>query len=184
MLRRNNKFLDKEKRISLIKAISSARMIEGKLIMLENRLESSINTRFKELVEAQAANSIYKTTLADEVADRKRLLNSIRTLRLSIERLRVRLETIRDVGFAANLIAGLKDMIADVKRNIVSNIPELGVMLGDLEEYIMDVCEETRIAGLEVNMTGVEYNSDEVKAILREAAEVAAEKEKRTAPLP
>lgn len=42
---------NRKQRLNIVKAISLARIVEGKLLMMEERLKASMNDRFKELVD-------------------------------------------------------------------------------------------------------------------------------------
>ncbi len=172
---------NRKQRLNIVKAISLARIVEGKLLMMEERLKASMNDRFKELVENHYLNDkSYSSMLAAEIAERRKLLNAISSLRLGVERLRIRLETIRDIGATAELARGLTSMLRELKGNAAVAVPEISVMLGELEESVLELTTEALpIGGMQTSPGSTGIEDPDVKAILREAAEVAAER-KRT----
>ncbi len=174
-------------RIEVTRAIVALRSAEYKVMHLENRIGAKISQLNQRLVQAKRQGRDDEATLlAAEIAERMKLLDQIRGFRLGLERLRTRLETVKLVGEARPLLQGIEPMISEIRSNIATSIPEVGIIYAQLEERLAELG-----AGLEAPLAPASNppsqwaaTDDEVRRILREAEEVARAREAQDMPEP
>ena len=177
---------EREFKIRLLRAISAIRVIEARIGYIEERMSQSIEDAYNKLIKLQERNeSSAASLLAAEIAEKKKVYESILSFKLGLEKLRLRLESIRDVGYSLTLMKGLEKIIKDIKKNVALNLPELSILYTELEEKLNELDIETQIPDSEgIPLDIKEITDDEVKSILKEASEIASLKEKNKLPSP
>ncbi len=174
-------------RLKLVQTISHLRVMENKIRYIEDRIRRNAEEKFNELIKHSSRHDkSMAQIIANEVAEQRKLAESIEMLRLSIERVRLRLETILDVGGTVDMLKSLSPLLKDVRKTSVGAIPEIGLMFSELEEKLTELGVEMDTSPIyESPGTGVvEVNSEDIQKILREAEEMAAEREKHRLPKP
>ncbi|HEW63450.1 hypothetical protein [Fervidicoccus fontis] len=178
------KKIDKTK---MVKAITQLRLMENKLRMIEDRLQNSIDSKMNELLKY---NQLYGVDaakmIAGEIAEQKKVLFNIRNMRTSVERVRIRFETVMDLNGSVEMLKDVVPLVNDLKKSIVKAYPDLSIMFNDFEEKLNQI-------GLEIDSSELLNNpqipmsegmNEDVEAILKEAEEVAKTREKNRLPSP
>lgn len=177
---------ENEKKLFLLKALSKIRAIEYKLSSLESKLNNTIITGLMRIAELKEKGlSMDAELLAAEIASRRQMLIEVSKMRTGLERLRLRLETIMIVGESKESMKQLKEILSEVKNSGFEKIPELSILIGELDELINNVGEEfTGDSLLSIDDVPVVSSPAEVEKILKEADIVAQGREKKKLPLP
>ncbi len=166
-------------RFKLIQTISYLRTMENKVRFIEERVRSNSEKGFKEIVKHYSNGSReLAEALASEVAEQRKLAETIARFRLGIERIRLRLETLLDIGGTAEMLKEIAPMLSDLKKTGIEAVPEFGIMFSELQNKLIDLGFEMD-SGLTFpgfSAPNIEASSDEVKKILLEAKEIAKER--------
>jgi len=177
------KKLDRKK---TAKAIASLRIMENKLRFIESKLESGIEEKMQDLMRInQLYGKEFAMQVAAELAERKRILANIKSMRISVERVRVKFETMLDMNATVDMAKEVIPLISDLKKNFSKAAPELSLMFNDFEEKLNEMgIEIGSYAQFEGSVPVSVDAGGEVESILREAAEVAKSREKGKLPAP
>ena len=177
---------EKDKKLSLLKALSRIRAIEYKLASMESRLNSSITSGLMRIAELKEKGmNIDAEMLAAELSSRRQMLKEISRMRTGLERLRLRLETIMIIGESRESIGQLKQILGEIKSSGFEKIPELSIMFGELDEIISGIEEDFEFESTaSIDDLTVVSSPAEVERILKEADIVAQGREKKRLPLP
>lgn len=174
-------------RAKLAKAIAQLKIMENKLKLIESKIENSIEEKTSELLKY---NAIYGSSMAKviaaEIADQKKVLLSIRNMRMGVEKVRMRFETVMDVGGSVEMLKEVFPLVNDLKKSVNKAVPELAIMFNDFEEKLNEVSAEidsSSVLGSPLPNVSEPSNS-EVDAILKEAQELARAREKNRLPSP
>lgn len=185
--RRGGKEDSRMLKLTIAKAITGLKTAEYRIMHHEARLQEKIRQLNKKLVTAkQRGENLQAQLLAQEIAERMKILHHIRSFRLSLERLRTRLETIRLLGDARPLLKGIEPMIAEIRSSTATTLPEIGLVYAQLEERLaeLDAGLSTSLPNQTLNPAEWTASDEEVARILREAEEIARAREREQMPPP
>lgn len=177
---------ENKKKLAIIKSLSKVRLIESKLSLLEGKLNSVIASGITRIAELKDKNlNMEAELLAAEIASKRGMLTEIMRMRTGLERLRLRLETILMVGESRENLVFTSQLLKELKSFGVGKIPEIAVMLNELEQLIGEIYGEFD-TGYIYSIEGVPVVSypEEVEKILKEADIVAQGRERKKLPLP
>ena len=175
------KWIRKEKvdRLKLIQTISFLRVVENKIKFIEDRIRGNSEKRFQELVSHYSSGGDeYAKIIASEVAEQRKLANMIARMRVGVEKIRLRLETILEIGGTVELLKDISPMLKDLKKLGIQAVPEFGIMFTELQNKLADMGVEIDTTTYLPSSTPTTINaeSDDVARILEEAREIASEK--------
>jgi len=114
------------------------------------------------------------TIYANEIAQLRKMSRTILKSQISLEKVILRLETIRDFGDVMNVLGPATRIVKQIQTELSGIVPEVAHNLGVIDEMLESVIVE---AG---NFTGatttVMVADSEARKILEEAAEIAAQR--------
>jgi division protein CdvB (Snf7/Vps24/ESCRT-III family) len=173
-------------RMKLIQTISFLRVMENKIRFIENRVRNNSEKRFQEIISHYAkGDNDYVKVIAGEVAEQRKLANNIGRMRIGIERIRLRLETLLDLGGTVDMLKDVTPMLKDLRKMGMEAIPEFGIMFSELQHKLADIGVEMNVEGyVPFSPPKVEVDSEDVQKILKEAAEIASERVNSSIPQP
>lgn len=177
------KKLDRKK---VAKTVASLRVMENKLRFIESKLERGIDEKMQDLIKVnELYGKEFAMQVAAELAERKRILANMKSMRISVERVRLKFETLLDMDVTVDMVKDVIPLIADLKKSFSKAAPELSIMFSELEERLNDMgIEIGSYAQLEGPTTFPVDSGREVESIMREAAEIAKTREKGKLPAP
>uniref|UniRef100_A0A7J3ZKY7 Uncharacterized protein n=1 Tax=Fervidicoccus fontis TaxID=683846 RepID=A0A7J3ZKY7_9CREN len=163
-------------KVEVLRTLSTLRLMEYRLDFIEKKMLGDMNSLRNRLAELRTSGYRDEAeALAAEIAEKKKVVDSIVRLRTSIEKLRTRLETIRDVGLTLTLFRGIEDIIREIRENVASTLPEMGLLLAEVESRIGELgasLPPIADAGFIEKRKEIITN-EEIQSILKEADEVA-----------
>lgn len=153
-----------------------------------DKLDETLNRlrdRDKELLEKTVKAYITKdfaraTIYANEVAELRKMAKIVLASRLALERVKVRLETIRELGDVAAVMAPIIPILRGLKSQLAGIIPEISVELEEItnsmNSMLMELGQVTSTALSSPMLT------EEARKVLLEAQALAEEKIKENFP--
>ena len=177
------KKLDRKK---VAKTVAMLRIMENKLRFIENKLERGIEEKMQDLIKVnELYGKEFAMQIAAELAERKRILANMKSMRVSVERVRIKFETLLDMEATVDMAKDVVPLIADLKKNFSKAAPELSIMFSELEERLNDMGIEIGSYAQLGEPTALPVMAGGgVESILREAAEVAKTRERGKLPAP
>lgn len=163
-------------KLEVLRTISTLRLMEHRLDFIEKKMLNDIDSLRNRLAELQSSGYQGEArALATEIAEKKKIVDSIVRLRISLEKLRTRLETIRDVGLTLALFRGVEDTMKEIKENVVSTLPEMNLLLAEVESRLGELSSSLpSVAGTSFIESEKEIiSNEEIQSILKEADEIA-----------
>ena len=135
--------------------------------------------RDRELFEAcvsaeQELDRDRATIYANEIAQLRKMSRTILKSQISLEKVILRLETIKDFGDVMNVLAPATKIVKQIQVELSGIVPEVAHNLGVIDEMLESVIVE---AGSFTGATTTVTVADrEARKILEEAAEIAAQR--------
>ncbi|HIQ29460.1 MAG TPA: hypothetical protein EYH45_02725 [Candidatus Caldiarchaeum subterraneum] len=168
--------------------------IEKSLSLLRGQIER-LDMKYKELIhrsklyferciEALVSNDEERAKIyASEIAELRKLANAIMHSNLILLQVRIRLESILELGDVLALVKPLTTLLENVREEVAGIVPEAADNLRTLA-YVIEDFITTSENKLDMQETNYEANvlSDEALKVLREAKQIAAEKVKEQFP--
>lgn len=156
--------------------------VTTKLTLISERIKQRQNqysARSKELFEAcvkslMSSEKDKAIVYANELSNMRKTMSTVMKSQFSIEGLINRLQTINDVAELREVISPIKGVLDDLKGQLSGILPNASRSIREVEEAVEDA-----IYGIgTVSDTIVEpsVNDEEVRKILMEASEVAAQR--------
>lgn len=145
------------------------------------RLENRGAQLFEKVVEAQIKKDTARATMyAAEVAEIRKVAKSIMSAIFALERISLRLETVRDVGDLVTALGPVVAVVKSVKTNLMGVMPEVAFELMEVDELLQStVMELGEFTGVPVNQM---IATDEARKVLEEAAAIAEQRMKEQFP--
>jgi len=146
---------------------------------------SRLRDRDKELLEKTVKAYIAKdfaraTIYANEVAELRKMAKIVLASRLALEKVKVRLETIRELGDVAAVMAPIIPILRGLKSQLAGIIPEISIELEEItnsmNSMLMELGQVTSTALSSPMLT------EEARKVLLEAQALAEEKIKENFP--
>ncbi|MEM3065710.1 MAG: hypothetical protein QXI81_00025 [Nitrososphaerota archaeon] len=153
-----------------------------KLRMRYQNMVSRSKEYFEKCIEALVARDNERAKMyAIEIAEIKRLADIVMRCSLVLEQIKVRLETILELGEIMGLMVPLTSIIEAVEKEVSLVVPEASKNLKELVESIEDFTTSSSVYVDTVPMGDVEINKD-AESVLEEAKRIAAEQVKKSFP--
>ncbi len=167
----------------LLAAASSARMGSLKIENLIRRLSYRREKLFEMLIEyTRKGLKEIAASYSNEIAQLDKMINELTKIQVALERVAIRAETIAMTGVAIGQVVSLKGVIKELKKSLGAVIPDVSMVLSDLEGHIESAMAELEYHGGNESMITVPTSSAEVNKILREAEEIAKMKIEESMP--
>ena len=153
-----------------------------KLSGITETLQTKHDTIFEKIVNAQRNNNTsYALAYANELTQVKNMKNMISGTKLSLEQVKLRLDTISELGDVVVTLSPCMSIIKGLGPSLSGIIPEANASMQDLSQIFGDVMSESSI-GMPNNFSiGAETNSDTL-AILEEAHNIIEGQTKSSIP--
>jgi len=146
-----------------------------------NRLRDRDKELLEKTVKAYIAKDFARATIyANEVAELRKMAKIVLASRLALEKVKIRLETIRELGDVAAVMAPIIPILKGLKSQLAGIIPEISVELEEItnsmNSMLMELGQVTTTALSSPMLT------EEAKRVLLEAQALAEEKIKENFP--
>ncbi len=153
-------------------AIFRLRVQENRLEGAANRMQQHDREMFNKCVRAQVEKDTARAAMyANECAQVRKMAKVTLQCQLALEQAALRLETVREFGQVASMMAPVAAVVRSVQGQITGVIPEVGFELGEIGEMLNSVVYEVGEA------SGASYEaqtpSEEAQRILTEANTLA-----------
>ena len=184
----SQKFLDKIKPESALKnRISTAeKQMECQILRLgqvHDKLKQNHDNVFKKIVEAKLIqNESRARTYAIELQEIKKTKNKIAEAKLTMEQIKIRLNTVSELGDIVVTLSPCMSLIKGLVPAISSAMPQMHASMGDLTNMFDDILTDSSLSQ-ESLMQPYQGNSD-TEAILQEAHNVLEGRTRTAIPEP
>ncbi len=152
------------------KSIYTLKTQHNKLAQASFRLKERDRILFETCLSALKKNNKEKANMcATEIAEVRKLVKFLHNVQLAIERVILRLETIRELGdIVADLKPALK-MLQGVSQELFQVLPDVSSELSNVNSTIQDTLQQTRFTADE-NIVGVGRKTEGGEEILKEVS--------------
>ncbi len=152
------------------KSIYTLKTQQNKLEQASYRLKERDRILFETCMGALKKNNKDKANMcATEIAEVRKLVKFLHNVQLAIERVILRLETIRELG---DIVADLKpalNMLQGVSQELFQVLPDVSSELSNVNSTIQDTLQQTRFTADE-NIVGVGRKTEGGEEILKEVS--------------
>lgn len=154
----------------------------SKLEGINEKLQKKHDTIFEKIVNAQRNNKNgYAQAYAGELAQVRKMKNMVSGAKLSMEQIKLRLDTVSELGDVVVTLSPCMSIIKGLSPSLTGIMPEANASMQDLSQVLGDVMSGSSV-GLEDSFNvGTEANADTI-AILEEAHNLIAGQTKSTIP--
>lgn len=165
----------------MLEILTQLKIQTEKLNRTIERLKHRGKTLFEQCVRAaQERDTARATIYANEIAQLRKMTRTILTSHMSLEKVVLRLETVKEFGDVMHVLGPAAQIIRQVQSELSGVVPEVSNSLRRVDEMLESVIIE---AG---NVTGgsvyVSVSDAEAQKIMEEAAEIAAQRMKTNFP--
>lgn len=156
----------------------------AKISKFLSRLKEREEALFSEMINAKMRGDETRAKIyANEIAEIRKIIRTLDSSKLSLEKAMLRLETIFQMGNAAKTLAQIEPVISSVKESMRKIMPELSFELDDVHTVITSLTMDLSTQTFEVSSNSI-HTSSEAQKILEEAKIVAEQKIKEKFPHP
>ena len=184
----SQKFLDKIKpEYALKNRINGAeKQMESQIMRLDqahNKLKQNHDHVFKKIVDAKLTRDESKAkTYAIELVEIKKIKNKISEAKLAMERIRLRLGTVSELGDIVVTLSPCMSLIKGLAPSISGLMPEMHASMQDLTNTFSDLLSDSSLPSQDMMPTH-QGNAD-TDAILQEAHNVLEGRTRTSIPEP
>ncbi|MCH8915970.1 MAG: hypothetical protein IIA82_09035 [Thaumarchaeota archaeon] len=153
-----------------------------KLEVINEKLKKKHDMIFEKIVNAQRNNkNSYAQAYAGELAQVRKMTNMISGAKLSMEQIKIRLDTVSELGDVIVTLSPCMSIIRGLAPSLRGIMPEANASMQDLSQILADVMSGSSLNLGDSMSIGVETNADTL-AILEEAHSVIAGQTKSAIP--
>lgn len=146
----------------------------SKLSSIDEKLKKKHDTIFEKIVNAQKNNkNSYAQAYASELAQVRKMKNMVSGAKLSMEQIKLRLDTVSELGDVVVTLSPCMSIIKGLSPSLSGIMPEANASMQDLSEILGDVMSGSSVTMDNTFDTGNVTNPDTL-AILEEAQGVIA----------
>jgi len=154
----------------------------SKLEGINEKLQKKHDMIFEKIVNAQRNyKSSYAQVYAGELAQVRKMKNMISGAKLSMEQIKLRLDTVSELGDVIVTLSPCMSIIRGLAPSLRGIMPETNASMQDLSQILGDVMSGSTLNMGDTLSIGPETNADTL-AILEEAHSVIAGQTKSTIP--
>lgn len=154
----------------------------SKLDSIDEKLKKKHDIIFEKIVNAQRNNKNgYAQAYAGELAQVRKMKNMVSGAKLSMEQIKLRLDTVSELGDVVVTLSPCMSIIKGLSPSLNGIMPEANASMQDLSQILGDVMSGSSMSLGETMSVGTETNADTL-AILEEAHSVIAGKTKAVIP--
>ncbi len=162
-------------RLRVVQAIHMLKVNTHRLEYMIAKMKERDQELFERVVEAQMEGDKLRAQIyANEVAEIRKVVKTLMTAKLALERVILRLETITTLSDAVVALAPVVSVVRELKSQLMGIVPEIALEIAEvgemLESLVIETGEYTAFA------TGVAAATPEAKKILQEAAAIAEQR--------
>lgn len=153
-----------------------------KLEGINEKLKKKHDMIFEKIVNAQRNNkNSYAHAYAGELAQVRKMKNMVSGAKLSMEQIKLRLDTVSELGDVVVTLSPCMSIIRGLAPSLRGIMPEANASMQDLSKILGDVMSGSSVNMGDTMSIGAEPNSDTL-AILEEAHSVIAGQTRSTIP--
>ena len=146
----------------------------SKLSSIDEKLKKKHDAIFEKIVNAQKNNkNSYAQAYASELAQVRKMKNMVSGAKLSMEQIKLRLDTVSELGDVVVTLSPCMSIIKGLSPSLSGIMPEANASMQDLSEILGDVMSGSSVTMDNTFDTGNVTNPDTL-AILEEAQGVIA----------
>ena len=154
----------------------------SKLEIINEKLRRKHDAIFEKIVNAQRNNkSVYAKAYAGELTQVRKMKNMISGAKLSMEQVKLRLDTVSELGDVVVTLSPCMAIIKGLSPSLSGIMPEANTAMADMSQILGDVMAGSSITGGDDMSVSQETNDDSL-AILEEAHNVIAGQTKTAIP--
>ena len=154
----------------------------SKLQGINDKLGKKHDAIFEKIVNAQRNNkNSYAQAYAGELAQVRKMKNMVSGAKLSMEQVKLRLDTVSELGDVVVTLSPCMSIIKGLAPSLNGIMPEANASMQDLSSILGDVMSGSSVSMGESMNVGSETNADTL-AILEEAHNVIAGQTKQSIP--
>ncbi|ALU12084.1 hypothetical protein EYM_07920 [Ignicoccus islandicus DSM 13165] len=151
-----------------------------KISFMINKLKERDEQLFTKLVDAiMNHDQLRAKVFASEIAEVRKLARSLYFTQVALEKLENRLDLFITLGDSASTIAPIVPILDMLKREVMRQVPEIGIEISKIYDDLENVVTET---GLYDELTGDTILTSEARKILEEAKAIAEQNMKEEFP--
>jgi division protein CdvB (Snf7/Vps24/ESCRT-III family) len=166
------------------KSIYSLKTQQSKLEQASFRLKERDRILFETCMGALKKNNKEKAAIcATELAEVRKLISFIGNVQLAIERVVMRLETIRELGDIVTDLKPALNLLQGVSQQLFQVLPDVSTELSNVNSAIQDTLQQTKLTTDE-NIVGVGHKTEAGQEILKEVSCFMEKKISDTLPEP
>ena len=153
-----------------------------KLSGINEKLQVKHYKIFEKCVNAQRNNKpVYAQAYAGELAQVRKMKNMVSGAKLSMEQVKLRLDTVSELGDVVVTLSPCMSIIKGLSPSLSGIMPEANASMQDLSQILGDVMSGSSV-GMEDNFTSTPETNSDTLAILEEAHNVIAGQTKSSIP--
>ncbi|HJL67924.1 MAG TPA: hypothetical protein QGI48_04590, partial [Nitrosopumilus sp.] len=146
----------------------------SKLEVINEKLRKKHDMIFEKIVNAQRNNkNVYAQAYAGELTQVRKMKNMISGAKLSMEQVKLRLDTVSELGDVVVTLSPCMSIIKGLSPSLNGIMGEAGTSMTDLSQILGDVMAGSSVSGGDTMNVSKETNADTL-AILEEAHNVIA----------
>jgi len=154
----------------------------SKLEVINEKLQKKHDMIFEKIVNAQRNNkNSYANAYAGELAQVRKMKNMIGGAKLSMEQIKLRLDTVSELGDVVVTLSPCMSIIRGLAPSLKGIMPDASATMQDLSQILGDVMSGSSLNMGDTLNVGPETNADTL-AILEEAHSVIAGQTKSAIP--
>ncbi len=154
----------------------------SKLEVINEKLRTKHDVIFGKIVSAQRNNkNVYAQAYAGELAQVRKMKNMVSGAKLSMEQVKLRLDTVSELGDVVVTLSPCMSIIKGLAPSLNGIMPEANASMQDLSSILGDVMSGSSMNTGDSMNVSTETNSDTL-AILEEAHSVIAGQTKQSIP--
>lgn len=144
----------------------------AKLDVARGKMQKIHDTIFQKVMHAQRKNQIrYARAYAQELAQVRKMLTMVNGAKLSLEQVKIRLDTVTEFGDVVVTLSPCMSLIRGLAPSLSGIMPQASSSMNDLSEMLGDVIDGSSMGVMGSGME-VGANSEEARAVLEEAHNV------------
>jgi division protein CdvB (Snf7/Vps24/ESCRT-III family) len=154
----------------------------SKLQIINEKLQTKQNMIFEKIVKAKMSNkNAYAQVYAGELAQVRKMQNMVSGAKISIEQVKLRLDTVSELGDIVVTLSPCMSIIKGLAPSISGIMPEANASMQDLSSILGDVMSGSSMS-LGNDMTVSSETNADTLAILEEAHNVISGQTKSSIP--
>ena len=154
----------------------------SKLEIINEKLRRKHDMIFEKIVSAQRNNrNVYAKAYAGELTQVRKMKNMISGAKLSMEQVKLRLDTVSELGDVVVTLSPCMAIIKGLSPSLSGIMPEANAAMADMSQILGDVMAGSSITGGD-NVSVSQETNDDSLAILEEAHNVIAGQTKTAIP--